>query len=121
MPAGSPQNISITTHPSTASSANLAWKPPAKQHRNGDVLIYEILYHLITQPTIEWPLNVTSQSATIDHLLPDSEYIFQMRAYTIHGPGPWSNQVAYRTPNYRSAGGTNFKFLHASILSMPIL
>lgn len=42
-------------------------------------------------------MNTTDTSLTVEGLEPTTDYIFQIRAYTSKGPGPWSNQLPFRT------------------------
>jgi Fibronectin type III domain len=95
VPAGAPLNftaIGLGPH-----SVQLRWDAPAKQHRNGDIVLYEVLYHDRANPADDLATNSTDNSMIISGLEPTTNYIFQIRAYTAKGPGPWSNQLPFRT------------------------
>jgi len=95
VPAGAPLNFTAIGVSST--SVRLQWDPPARQHRNGEIVLYELLYHDRRNPADDWPTNTTETSIVIDGLQPTTNYIFQIRAYTGKGPGPWSNQLPFQT------------------------
>ena len=95
VPAGAPLNFTAIGVSST--SVRLQWDPPARQHRNGEIVLYELLYHDRRDPAEDWPTNTTDTSIVIDGLQPTTNYIFQIRAYTGKGPGPWSNQLPFQT------------------------
>ena len=95
VPAGAPLNFTAIGVSST--SVRLQWDPPARQHRNGEIVLYELLYHDRRDPADDWPTNTTDTSIVIDGLQPTTNYIFQIRAYTGKGPGPWSNQLPFQT------------------------
>ncbi|ESO02757.1 hypothetical protein HELRODRAFT_174162 [Helobdella robusta] len=42
-------------------------------------------------------MNTTDRSKTVDNLAMNTDYIFQSRAYTKKGYGPWSNKLPFRT------------------------
>jgi len=81
----------------SSTSVRLQWEPPARQHRNGEIVLYELLYHDRRNAAEEWPTNTTETSIVIDGLQPTTNYIFQIRAYTGKGSGPWSNQLPFQT------------------------
>jgi len=95
VPAGAPLNFTAMGQSST--SVRLQWEPPATRHRNGEIVMYELLYHDRRDPTDDWPTNTTETSLVVDGLQPTTNYIFQIRAYTGKGPGPWSNQLPFQT------------------------
>lgn len=95
VPAGAPQNFTAIGISST--SVRLQWDPPATKHRNGEIVLYEILFHQRINPADDSPTNTTDTMLIVDGLEPSTDYIFQIRAYTSKGPGPWSNQLPYRT------------------------
>jgi hypothetical protein len=95
VPAGAPQNF--TAVGLDATGVRLHWDPPARRHRNGEIVMYEVLYHERTNPADDWPTNTTDTSLVIDGLERTTSYVFQIRAYTSQGPGPWSSQLPFRT------------------------
>lgn len=97
VPAGAPLNFTAIGMSST--SVRLQWQPPARQHRNGEIILYELLYHDRRDPADDWPTNTTETSIVIDGLQPTTYYVFHIRAYTSKGAGPWSSQLLFRTTN----------------------
>lgn len=90
-PAGSPMNVSITSITSTG--AQLEWSPPAAHHQNGEIILYEIMYHQESNYVDDWTTNTTETSTVVEGLLPGTGYLFQTRAYTSRGSGPWSSPI----------------------------
>ena len=59
--------------------------------------MYELLYHDRGDPADDWPTNTSDTQILVDGLRPTTNYIFQIRAYTAKGPGPWTNQLPFQT------------------------
>ena len=97
VPSGAPHNFTATS--AGATSVRLQWDPPAKRHRNGEIVLYELLYHDRRNPADDWPTNTTETSIVVDGLQPTTDYVFHIRAYTSQGAGPWSSQLYFRTTN----------------------
>jgi len=95
VPAGAPLNVSSANV--TASSARLQWDPPAPRHRNGAVVLYEMMYRLKDNYIDDWTTNTSEPWIVVDGLEPDQVYQFQIRAYTGRGSGPWSDPHLIRT------------------------
>ena len=95
MPAGAPLNFTAIGQSST--SVRLQWEPPASEHRHGEIVMYELIYHDRRDPADDWPTNTSDTHIVIDGLEPTTNYIFQIRAYTGKGAGPWSNQLPFQT------------------------
>ena len=95
VPGGAPSNFTAIGLSST--SIHLEWKPPAKPHRNGEIVLYEMLYHLRSSPTADYTLNTTDMSMIVEGLETLADYNFQIRAYTAVGAGPWSSRLPFRT------------------------
>lgn len=93
-PTGAPQNF--TAIGISPTSIRLQWDPPAKRHQNGDIVLYEVFYHQQKQTTEDWTSNTTKTNMTVEGLAPVTDYNFQIRAYTLVGPGPWSNRLPFR-------------------------
>ena len=94
VPTGAPQNF--TAIGISPTSVRLQWDPPAKKHRNGEIVLYEVLYHQQKHATSDWTTNATGLFVLVDGLEPVTDYNFQIRAYTAIGPGPWSNRLPFR-------------------------
>ena len=78
-------------------SIKLQWDPPAKKYRNGHIVLYEIVFHKRMKQSELVAKNSTEMMTTIDGLDMNMDYIFQLRAYTSKGSGPWSNKLPFRT------------------------
>ncbi len=76
--------------------------------------MYEIMYHMRSEPIDVIDMNTTDTQAIVDGLQMNEDYIFQIKAYTSKGAGPWSNRLAFRTFGQRKC-----TFRTISILSMP--
>ncbi|XP_041360358.1 tyrosine-protein phosphatase Lar-like isoform X2 [Gigantopelta aegis] len=94
-PAGAPQNFTATGLSET--SVHLTWDLPARALRNGDIVMYQITYHKLSDPINEEDLNVTDTFVDILGLEMNTDYIFTIKAYTSKGSGPWSNKLHFRT------------------------
>jgi len=99
VPTGSPQNFTAIGVSST--SIRLQWDPPPRKHRNGDIVLYEVLYHQQRPSTVDWTTNTTDKSVMVEGLETSTDYNFMIRAYTAIGPGPWSNRLPFRTFPHR--------------------
>ena len=69
------------------------WNPPAKSLRYGEVIMYEIRFHKLKKAVDVFEVNATGTTQLIDALELNQDYIFQIRAYTSKGAGPWSNRL----------------------------
>ena len=94
VPTGAPQNF--TAIGVSPTSVRLQWDPPAEMHCNGKIVLYEVLYHQQKQATEDMMTNATDRYIMVDGLEPETDYNFQIRAYTAIGPGPWSNRLPFR-------------------------
>jgi len=95
VPAGAPLNVSSTNV--TSSSVRLQWDAPAQRHRNGVIVLYEVMYRLRDNYIDDWTTNTSDSWIIIDGLEPDQDYQFQIRAYTSRGGGPWSDTHLVQT------------------------
>lgn len=98
VPGGPPQNFTAIGVSST--SVRLQWDPPARKHQNGNIILYEVMYHQRNHPARDWTTNTSEISTLVDGLETMTDYIFQIRSYTSVGPGPWSNRLPFRTFPY---------------------
>ncbi|ESO86619.1 hypothetical protein LOTGIDRAFT_128794, partial [Lottia gigantea] len=94
-PAGAPQNFTAIGLSET--SVRLTWDLPARNLRNGDIGMYQITYHKLSDPVNEEDLNITDTYMDIQGLEMNTDYIFKIKAYTSRGSGPWSNRLHFRT------------------------
>ena len=95
VPGGAPQNFSAVGMSST--SVKLTWDQPAKALRNGEIIMYEVIYHKVQDPIDTFDINTTDTQLLVEGLEMNQEYVFQVKAYTSQGPGPWSNRHPFRT------------------------
>ncbi|XP_059488383.1 tyrosine-protein phosphatase Lar-like [Neocloeon triangulifer] len=92
-PTGPPVNV--TFHFQTPDIVSIHWKPPPKERRNGQLTRYTMLFHKKQEAPIE--RNITMNKAVFTDLEEHSEYILQVRAHTLQGPGPYSERMTVRT------------------------
>lgn len=94
-PTGPPTNISY--HFQTPDVICITWDPPSREHRNGQIMKYDIQFHkkLDHSNILERNTNVTK--AVFTNLEENTEYVFHIRAYTSQGAGPFSEKVSFET------------------------
>lgn len=95
IPRGSPLNFTATGVSST--SIRLEWEEPSRELRNGEITLYEIMFHKMDDTIDVQDVNTSDTDMTIDGLEMNTDYVFQIKAYTRRGPGPWSNHLPFRT------------------------
>ena len=61
--------------------------------------MYQLIFYKYADSIIVDELNITANSTQkdVDKLDTNTEYIFQIKAYTEKGAGPWSPKLQYRT------------------------
>ena len=92
VPIGSPMNISVIDV--KPNSARLIWSPPMLKFRKGKIILYEV--REISDTSIEdWTTNTTDLFFSLNRLLTQTSYSYQVRAYTKIGPGPWSPSISF--------------------------
>jgi len=95
VPGGSPENFTATGVTST--SVRLRWDGPARSLRHGAIVLYEVLYHRADRPHDDFAVNSTETAVIVDGLDHEADYIFQLRAYTAKGSGPWTSRLPFKT------------------------
>ena len=93
-PNGAPENF--TGIGMSANTIELQWRPPVRAMRNGDILVYEIRYQKVGSSRDIF-VNETGLSHAFQDLEKDTDYLFDIRAYTTKGAGPWSIKVPVHT------------------------
>ncbi|XP_076090535.1 receptor-type tyrosine-protein phosphatase delta-like isoform X5 [Mytilus galloprovincialis] len=94
VPAGAPQNFTVTGVSET--TIRLEWDLPAKHLQNGEIVMYQMIYHKLAEIDVE-DLNLTSTEFTIRGLDMNTDYVFQIRAFTSKGAGPWTTKLIFHT------------------------
>lgn len=59
--------------------------------------MYEIMYHKLANQVDVYDVNTTDPQLVIEGLGMNTDYAFQIKAYTSKGAGPWSNRLPFRT------------------------
>ena len=88
-------------------SVELKWSPPPRDQRNGAIVQYEVLYHPTSSNVDDVLRNTTQTRLNIARLRKDTTYIFQVKAYTSQGAGPWSDRITHTTHNLGSNPSPN--------------
>ncbi|XP_025110636.1 receptor-type tyrosine-protein phosphatase F-like isoform X2 [Pomacea canaliculata] len=117
-PSGAPQNFTATGL--TETSVRLTWDLPARNLRNGDIVMYQITYHKLADAINEEDLNITDTFVDIVGLEMDTDYIFKIKAYTSRGAGPWSNRLHFRTFGRMPPPPQNVKVRRTSSTSIEV-
>ena len=95
VPSGAPQNF--TAIGVSPTSVQLQWDHPTENHRHGTIVLYEVVYHQRARPLDDFATNCSELTTLVEGLEPNTDYSFQLRAYTSKGPGPWNNRLPFRT------------------------
>lgn len=94
-PTGPPTNITYQFQ--TPDVVRISWNPPTREHRNGQIIKYNIQFHKKSDQGNVISRNVTQMKAVFTNLEENSEYVFHVKAYTIKGDGPNSEKYTFRT------------------------
>ncbi|KAJ8973505.1 hypothetical protein NQ317_018312, partial [Molorchus minor] len=89
-PTGPPTNISY--HFQTPDIVCISWNPPAREHRNGQIVKYDILFHKKFDQNNIISRNTSHTKYVFTNLEENTEYVFHIKAYTSQGPGPNSEK-----------------------------
>lgn len=95
VPQGAPQNFSAVGL--TETSVRLAWDLPAYKLRNGDIVSYQLIFYKLADSINVEEINITGLQYDVTNLDMNTDYVFQIKAYTVKGAGPWSSRLQYRT------------------------
>ena len=82
--------IDLIQSSTTLTEIIISWSPPIRP--NGIITVYEIRYR---ESTSTGPYNITNTTNTqysIVGLIPNTSYTIGVRAYTIAGPGEWTDR-----------------------------
>ncbi|XP_017782566.1 PREDICTED: tyrosine-protein phosphatase Lar isoform X5 [Nicrophorus vespilloides] len=94
-PTGPPTNISF--HFQTPDVVCITWDPPTREHRNGQIVKYDIQFHKKSDHTNIIERNVSTTKAVFTNLEENTEYVFHIKAYTSQGAGPYSEKISMET------------------------
>ena len=100
-PTGAPQNFSGKVLSST--SVELSWEAPSIEESNGGIIRYTVRYYLEQDPGQEFINDTVDTKMTFIDLKPNTEYIFQVRAHTAVGAGPYGSSQIKNTPPPRKS------------------
>ena len=71
---------------------SITWNQPSMP--NGIIIMYDIRYRESNNSDSFIHVNTTNTEHTISGLLPNTSYTVGVRAYTIAGPGEWTDETA---------------------------
>lgn len=94
-PTGPPTNI--TYHFQTPDVVCISWSPPTREHRNGQILKYDIQFQKKTDHNNIIVRNITHTKAVFTNLEENTEYVFHIKAYTSQGVGPSTEKIFLQT------------------------
>lgn len=94
-PSGPPVNISHIFQ--TPDVLSITWDPPIREHRNGQILRYDIQFHKKIDHGLGTERNTTVRKAVFANLDQNTEYVVRIRAYTKQGAGPFSEKIIIET------------------------
>ena len=96
-PATPPQNVRVSSVSSTEIMVN--WEEVPAIDENGIIINYEVQFEPLefTETLTTSSVNTTSLTVVINGLQEYVEYNISVRAFTIIGPGPYSDPVTERT------------------------
>ncbi|XP_025425132.1 tyrosine-protein phosphatase Lar isoform X2 [Sipha flava] len=94
-PTGPPINVSYEFQ--TPDVVCIIWEEPSREHRNGQIIRYDVQFHKkIDQSTITHR-NTTLKKVVFSGLEEATEYVVTVRAVTAEGDGPWSPRMTINT------------------------
>ncbi|XP_072044701.1 uncharacterized protein [Amphiura filiformis] len=88
-PSGPPQKVRNRSSPE-AGQITFTWDLPLCGQRNGRIVRYEYEYWVQSLKNYVQKGSTTRGEITLSGLLSNETYVFQVRAYTKQGPGPYS-------------------------------
>ncbi|XP_066151280.1 tyrosine-protein phosphatase Lar isoform X3 [Euwallacea fornicatus] len=94
-PTGPPTNITYRFQ--TPDVVCVTWDPPKREHRNGQILKYDIEFHKKSDHNNALFRNVTKTKVVFTNLEENTEYVFHIKAYTSQGAGPNSDKQTVET------------------------
>lgn len=93
-PSAPPNQISVGEIYSD--SVYLSWRPPSPEHRNGEIIGYNVTL-TVTSTGEEYTILSASNSTILSSLNPFTTYTFMIAAVTDAGVGPRSTAINFMT------------------------
>lgn len=94
-PSGPPTNLTYTFQ--TQDTVCVKWSEPARRHRNGQIVRYDVEFHKKNDHSTIEARNTTQERAVFTNLEEATEYVFHVRAHTVRGSGPYSEKITIVT------------------------
>ena len=79
-------------------TATISWIPPVAEHRNGPIIYYTLVAHNEVFNVSDVVINATNTDYSLTNLEEYSTYRLRVAAATKIGLGPYSNPIAFNTP-----------------------
>ncbi|XP_076680114.1 tyrosine-protein phosphatase Lar isoform X4 [Andrena cerasifolii] len=94
-PTGPPTNLSYFFQ--TPDTVCVTWDTPIRQHRNGQIIGYDVQFNKKNDHSTAIDRNTTKTRAVFTNLEENTEYVFHVRAHTARGSGPYSEKITIIT------------------------
>ncbi|XP_032669119.1 tyrosine-protein phosphatase Lar isoform X6 [Odontomachus brunneus] len=94
-PTGPPTNLSYFFQ--TPDTVCVTWDKPQRQHRNGQIIGYDVQFNKKNDHSTTIDRNTTKTRAVFTNLEENTEYVFHVRAHTSQGSGPYSEKITIIT------------------------
>ncbi|XP_020288959.1 tyrosine-protein phosphatase Lar isoform X8 [Pseudomyrmex gracilis] len=94
-PTGPPTNLSYFFQ--TPDTVCVTWDKPLRQHRNGQIIGYDVQFNKKNDHSTTIDRNTTKTRAVFTDLEENTEYVFHVRAHTSQGSGPYSEKITIMT------------------------
>ncbi|XP_024872165.1 tyrosine-protein phosphatase Lar isoform X8 [Temnothorax curvispinosus] len=94
-PTGPPTNLSYFFQ--TPDTVCVTWDKPLRQHRNGQIIAYDVQFNKKNDHSTTIDRNTTKTRAVFTNLEENTEYVFHVRAHTSQGSGPYSEKITIMT------------------------
>lgn len=95
VPTGWPVDILVRFQ--TPDVVCITWEPPTREHRNGQIIRYDVQFHKKIDHGLGTERNTTIRKAVFTNLEESTEYVVRIRAYTKQGAGPFSEKKIIST------------------------
>ncbi|XP_034939072.1 tyrosine-protein phosphatase Lar isoform X2 [Chelonus insularis] len=94
-PSGPPTNLTYSFQ--TQDTVCVKWDEPSRQHRNGQIIRYDVEFNKKNDHSTIEARNTTKKRAVFTNLEEATEYVFHVRAHTSRGAGPYSEKITIVT------------------------